>query len=94
MEMTKTQAWLCVIAIYAFVIFALFGTARAETVLEYTACSTRNCVTQQLYGDDADFFACQMHGQIIITKDLKDKARFDYQIKKWTCTLGQRYERL
>lgn len=85
---------IAVMLLVAILTAVLAVNARAETILEYTACSIHTCTTQKLYEDNSKFFECQVHGQRIVLVDLERKSKRHYYIRKWTCTLGQRYERL
>lgn len=69
-------------------------TAKSETILEYTACSITKCTTQKLYEDNSKFFECQIHGQRIVMLDMERKLLRHHFIRKWSCGLGARYERL
>lgn len=73
---------LCMIAFFAF--------AQAETILDYTVCSDKECHNDTVYGEDGQLQICIMQGQAIILQDLERKARTNLTIKKWRCSVGKR----
>lgn len=73
---------LCMVAFLAF--------AQAETILDYTVCSEKECHNDTVYGEDGQLQICIMQGQSIILQDLERKSRANLTVKKWRCSIGKR----
>lgn len=81
--------------IAVMLLVALFSTVlalavRAETILKYHACNIHKCIVDEMYNDNSAWMQCQVHGQQLALKDLEQKAKQGYFIRKWSCTLGTR----
>jgi len=70
--------------------FGVLAFAHAETILDYTACSDKECFNDTVYGEDGQLQVCIMRGQSIVLQDLERKARVNLTVKKWRCSIGKR----
>lgn len=86
-----------IVVVFTFVLWSLFGMARAEDrvcVLSFKLCNGVTCREFELVGEGSQMQSCVFVGPVVISAWMHENGKRDWLLQSWRCYSGSRMQGL